>query len=377
MMSKKILLIFFNLLIINLLIAQTNITGSFEIDNRTRDYRLHLPPDHDISNEYPLVINMHGLGSNAFEQEIYSNFNRISNANNFIVVYPNGVNSSWNSGFGTGVDDVKFLSALIDTIDINYNVDLTRVYSTGMSNGGFMSYSLACELSDRIAAIASVTGSMTRNALSNCNPNRPVPVLQFHGTDDNVVPYNGNGQITGIEEVISYWIEQNTCNNEAVITAIEDSNMEDESTVDFYAYNGCIDEPRVELYRIENGGHTWPGTFIELQGQVTNQDIDASELIWAFFNRFTNDDAPLSATEELVTMDIRISPNPTQDMIFITNDTPLETIQLFSMNGKLIQTCAGLQQKSIQFSIKDIETGMYFLKIQTKSGFTTQKIIKH
>ncbi|MBK9457533.1 MAG: hypothetical protein IPO24_19130 [Bacteroidetes bacterium] len=112
---------------------------------------------------------------------------------------------------GTGVDDVAFLSALIDSLDAEYNIDLNRVYSTGMSNGGFMSHALACELSNRIAAIASVTGSIDKDRMPFCDPQHNTPVMQIHGTADETVPYDGNFEFLPVDSVVSYWVKQNHC----------------------------------------------------------------------------------------------------------------------------------------------------------------------
>ena len=112
------------------------------------------------------------------------------------------------------VDDIGFLNSLIDFLGNEYNIDLDRVYSTGFSNGGYMSYTLACELSDKIAAIASVTGSMYINQPILCNPERPIPVMQIHGTMDLTVPYIGSNTSESINDVISFWVNFNECSND-------------------------------------------------------------------------------------------------------------------------------------------------------------------
>ena len=129
----------------------------------------------------------------------YTNFNYISDTAGFIVVYPEGTllqgSTHWNVGgwiTGSTTDDVGFSISLLDSISNEYNIDATRVYSTGMSNGGYMSFLLACQMSDKIAAIASVTGSMTPQTYNVCNPQHPTPILQIHGTSDQTVPYLGD-----------------------------------------------------------------------------------------------------------------------------------------------------------------------------------------
>ncbi|HPI09028.1 MAG TPA: PHB depolymerase family esterase, partial [Saprospiraceae bacterium] len=174
--------------------AQTTLTGTIQSGGLTREYRLYKPAVYNGSTAVPLVINMHGYSSNNLEQEFYGDFRGIADTANFLIVHPNGTLDNqgqrfWNAfGTGSNVDDVGFISDLIDTLSAAYNIDPQRIYATGMSNGGFMSYSLACELNERIAAIASVTGSMAPIKLASCNPQRPVPVMEIHGTADGVVP---------------------------------------------------------------------------------------------------------------------------------------------------------------------------------------------
>ena len=152
-------------------------TDSFMHNGIMRTYAINVPDNYHSGVQFPLVLNLHGAGTTGALQRFYSQFDAVSDTGKFLVVYPDGINMLWNSGFaapyGSGVDDVGFLSALIDTMHAHYNIDINRVYSTGMSNGGFMSYMLACELNDRIAAIASVTGSFADSALFYCNPTQP------------------------------------------------------------------------------------------------------------------------------------------------------------------------------------------------------------
>ncbi len=206
----------FAFLFISLMLDAQSIDKTLEWDGITRQYRVYLPADFDETQSLPLVFNFHGYGSSNVEQVFYSQFNDVADEFNFILVYPMGLEDNtgtthFNSYFGTSdVDDVGFTSHMIDRIYTDYNIDLTRVYSTGMSNGGFMSYRLACELSDRIAAVASVTGSMAFPQFDNCTPSRPVPTMEIHGTLDATVPYNGaTGFIPPIQEVVDFWVTQN------------------------------------------------------------------------------------------------------------------------------------------------------------------------
>lgn len=271
---------------------------SLKHDGIEREYNLYIPEGYDENTNWPLVINLHGRGSEMVEQMIYSGFNDLADEHKFMVAYPQGlvattagINAThWNADFGTGVDDVGFIDAMIEEIFNDFGLDNSRVYSTGMSNGGFMSYTLACQLSDRIAAIASVAGSMSGLGVQNCNPERQVPVMEFHGTMDEVVPFEGiSGGILPVPDVVDFWVNNNGCDNENFIEEeLADIDKADSSTVTLYHYNLCDENNEVLLYKINNGGHTWPGSFnIAIFGN-TNQDIDASALIWEFFNSYTH-----------------------------------------------------------------------------------------
>ena len=159
--------------------AQQTITATIEHDGLEREYILYVPAAYSPDEAVPLVLNFHGYTSNATEQMFYGNFRPLANVHNFLIVHPEGTdddsgNAHWNVGWGgSTVDDVGFTAALLDTLEAAYNINTDRIYSTGMSNGGFMSYQLACAMSDRIAAIASVTGSMNPGQSEACQANRP------------------------------------------------------------------------------------------------------------------------------------------------------------------------------------------------------------
>ena len=170
--------------------AQQTINGSITHDGIQRDYILYIPEIYDGSTAVPLVLNFHGFGSSASQQMFYGDFRDIADTEGFLLVHPEGTSSIgdqfWNVGFpgnsSSTIDDVGFTEALIDELATLYAIDLDRVYATGMSNGGFMSFLLACQLSEKIAAVASVTGSMTQDTFDDCNAQHPTPVLQIHGT---------------------------------------------------------------------------------------------------------------------------------------------------------------------------------------------------
>lgn len=266
-------------------------TGLFEKiflhNGLPRTYSIYIPTNYDENRAVPLVFNFHGYRSNAIEQFNYSGLETVSEREGFILVMPQGElfqgSSHWNVGgwtIGSTMDDVAFTDALLTYFMEEYSIDAKRIYSTGMSNGGYMSFLLACQLSDKIAAIASVTGSMTPQTHAACNPQRAMPTLQIHGNSDRVVPYNGADWTLSIDNVLEYWITHNNCNLEPEISQFPDIDSQDGSTIFKYDYKG--EQVNTTHFKVIGGGHTWPGS-------MGNKDISAAEEIWSFFSQYDID----------------------------------------------------------------------------------------
>ena len=322
--------------------SQQTINASITHDGIQRDYILYIPELYDGSTAVPLVLNFHGYGSNAAQQMFYGDFRDIADTEGFLLVHPEGTtfigDQFWNVGFpglSSNIDDVGFTEALIDELATLYAIDLDRVYATGMSNGGFMSFLLACQLSEKIAAVASVTGSMTQDTFDDCNAQHPTPVLQIHGTDDGVVLYNGNNLSIPIADVISYWVDFNNCETTPTTTTLPDVDVSDGSTIEHSVYEDGDNGITTEHMKVIGGGHTWPGSVINTAG--TNQDIDASMEIWLFFSRF-DINGPLS-TDDFEKNQVTIYPNPTQSKINLSLNYAKEVhYKLFSPLGKQLMT---------------------------------------
>lgn len=342
-------------------------------DNITRHYRLYIPPAFAEQSNLPLVFNLHGLGSNAFQQEFYSKMNEVADTAGFIICYPEGINNSWNSGFDlNGTDDVGFIDVLIDELLKNYNIDLNRVYSCGMSNGGYQSYYLACELPNRFAAIASVTGTMFPSVYNSCDPNRSMPVLQIHGTNDNTVLYNGSAAATPIEQVIKFWVENNLCTAEGDTSAIADVDTTDNSTAQLISYTNCDDNSAVQFYKIFNGEHTWPDAAVDLLG-VTNHDFNASEAIWNFFEEYSLENKILdSPTNDLT--EIVISPNPANNFFYVNGITNTSSIKIVSIDGSLVKAIENVMPAS-KIDINDLPTGLYLLNVFDEGTIKFSKLM--
>ena len=356
--------------------AQETVTGTIMHDGLVRDYRLTIPSGYDEIADLPLIFNFHGFGSNAAQQQFYSAMDIIADTANFFVCYPNGVAAAWNVGwdFGSTADDIGFVSALIDDLAQNYAINLDRVYACGMSNGGFMSYRLACELNNRIAAVASVTGSITPNLWGECTPGEAVPALSIHGTADDVVPYEGEDNLSiDVDTVAAFWAFNNGCNPVPSIEELPDIDMEDASTVSRISYTDCDNEEESLLLRINGGGHTWPGAFISFPGSTTNQDINASHEIWTFFNRYSL--SGVSSTESAIAASvIQMYPNPTRSQLYINQVEGDAQIQVYTTYGQLIHQDRFAVQTVLNTS--DWPSGIYVVTIQDQTGRYSQKVVK-
>lgn len=294
-----------------------------------RPYIIHLPPSYDGTFPFPVVIDLHGGGGSAEGARAMTCPNgnlddpgcldRVADCNGFITVYPDGTPDpgmaairTFDAGGGaagyacvsgtacaTRVDDVRYFTDLIDTLERDFTIDPSRVFLTGLSNGGAMSQRLACELSDRIAAIAPVAGGNQYAALDYCSPARPVPVLEIHGTADRCWPYTGGrqtcvglvstatlGSFVPIAGTVASWASRNGCRPKAVIENLPDVDPFDGTTVTRISYSGCSRGGDVVLLRVNGGGHTWPGGSSALPFSVVgrlSREFNASTVMWEFF----------------------------------------------------------------------------------------------
>jgi len=276
-------------------------TRSLEVDARTRTYIVHVPLSYDGTKPFPVVLAFHGGGSNADQMIRFCGLNEKADEAEFIVLYPNGTGRfermlTWNAGNCCGyamrnkVDDVAFVWALLDDLARVGKIDEKRIYATGMSNGAIISYFLASELSDRIAAIAPVAGPM---GTETCNPKRPVPVMHFHGTDDEFAAFTGGPgsksvgrtNFYSVEHSIQAWLKANGCPAEPTVTK-EPDKSDDGMTVIRKTYGPGKNGSEVILFVIEGGGHTWPGreSRVRFLGPST-KDISANDLMWEFFEK--------------------------------------------------------------------------------------------
>jgi polyhydroxybutyrate depolymerase len=251
--------------------------GALTSSGVTRHYLVHVPASYQGNQSVSLVINFHGLNSDAQQQENLTGMSAKADREGFIVVYPDGLDRQWNTGRGAdGRADQQFIRDLIATLESQYSIDPKRIYATGISNGGGMANRLGCDLADVIAAIAPDAGAY--NFWQDCRPSRPVPVLAFHGLDDHVVPYEG-GQpkimVPPIGEWAANWAKLNDCDSTPGTTTPVD-------ILTIYTWSGCKDSADVILYTLASHGHSWPGSAV-MPAAITSQAVNATDVIWEFF----------------------------------------------------------------------------------------------
>jgi polyhydroxybutyrate depolymerase len=292
-------------------------------DGREREYLVHLPAGWDAKKPAPVVLVFHGGGGNAENAERTLHMDRAADAHGFIAVYPQGTGRSiagrtlgtWNGDFccGTaasdGVDDVAFVAALLDRLAADYAVDARRVYATGISNGALMAFKSACRLSERLAAIAAVSSP---GIPTGCAPTRAVPTLFIHGTADPCTLFAGGASCGGcfsraMKEAFGVTLknDQFPCDgavkqldfaSRAALCSAKEETFFQKGAATCVRRLGCAKDGEAALCRLEGAGHTWPGgegcekqtrlckAMRDATGAV-NQDLDASEAIWAFFAR--------------------------------------------------------------------------------------------
>ncbi|OAI42250.1 hypothetical protein AYO41_04535 [Verrucomicrobia bacterium SCGC AG-212-E04] len=276
---------------------------SIAVDGRARTFVLHVPENLPRDRPVPLLLVFHGGGGQGLGTERFTRFSPIADREQFIVAYPDGLNRSWNDGrnapglFGRRdhVDDIAFVTALTDSLTREFSIDPKRIFATGISNGGMFSHYLATRLSQRIAAIAPVVGGLAEDVALAFKVDSPVSVFIIQGTADPLVPYDGGpiarqarGRIVSTNEAVRRWVATDGCKSPPRTGYLPDRDPSDGCRVNWFTWTGGRDTAEVTLYRIEGGGHTWPGGPQYLpQRFIGNvcRDFDASEVIWDFFKR--------------------------------------------------------------------------------------------
>lgn len=284
------------------------LTEHMHIDNIERIYHIYLPPDFDETSPAPLVLALHGGGGNGLDFDRGGTNGSLVTAageRGVVLVFPEGIDHQWCDGRFSQIDpaspcrnrdDVAFLSAVIDAMVDDYNIDPARVYATGISNGGFMSLRLAIELSGKIAAVAPVTAQLPA-ALTGQYPAQPISVMLINGTADPIVPYDGGdvrlfdfgrsrGEVLSTAATIAHFRAHNGCDPVPALVVLPEQDVVDGTAVTLETYTGCRANSEIILVKVIGGGHTWPGGRQYLRQDLigtVSREINASEMILDFF----------------------------------------------------------------------------------------------
>ena len=368
MMIKLFHSLFLFIVCISFSYAQGYISETIQYDGLTREYSIYVPASYDGTTSFPLLFNFHGGGGDIASQIAIADMSPIADTENFIVVYPqarqdpsDGNSFNWIPKVPGTFDDVPFISSLIDTIAINYEIDQNRIYACGYSLGGDMSFELACKLNSRIAAIAPVARTMQANPDSFCFPEHPTGVLTILGTDDNNSQYNG---ITydGVEYYLSaaathsYWANHNNCDVNPTMSTVSPS-------VERYTWSTTSGCSYVEELKVIGGGHDWPGSF-------GNMTIDASEEIWQFVSRYDINgiiECSTASINEYSKDNFRVYPNPVSSELTIEMDLSEEKkYRIYSTIGELVSS-GKLNSNHNTIDLSSLPPNVYVLNINNHS----------
>jgi len=356
---------------------------SIYFDGMYRTYQLHLPVDYEAGQNSPLIMALHGGFGSGTQLESQSQLSVKADEENFIVVYPEGVESllnirTWNAGGCCGyaaandIDDVGFINALMDTLIADYSIDTLRIFATGMSNGAFMTYRLACELSNRIAAIAPVAGSMN---VTDCSPINKLPVIHFHSYLDTSVPYQGgigdgvsNHYNPPLDSVLNVWATTDNCQN------LGDTLLDNEEYT-HVVWNNCDCFYSIEYYITHDGGHSWPGGNQSPIGDPTSEFINANDLMWDFFQQFTlSCDQTIGIKETPPEKQhIKVYPNPTSGTFIIVGDK-LRHVSIYSNEGTLLMDLDLHPSDMLNIDLSGENPGFYYVRVSFKEN--SEEVIK-
>lgn len=275
-------------------------------EGRVRSYEIYFPKTFNPQKNYPVVLILHGGGGKArgIIRNTRGRFNQLAEKDNFLAVYPEGFEKSWNDGARDtlgiarkmNIDDVGFISKLIDELAQKYHADLENIFACGISNGGFMVQRLAFELSDKISAIGVVAANLSTVQSQKQFPDNPVPAIFINGTEDPLVPYDGGyvtvfrqkrGKILSVPETLKTWRQINGCSEKISGEKFPDKNKRDRCTAEKTTWQNPDNQHiKTVAIKVLNGGHTWPGSKQYLPRRLvgnTNRDFNGCDEIWDFF----------------------------------------------------------------------------------------------
>ena len=358
----------------SLCLAQELVHHQIQHDGIERRYAIYVPAAYTGSKPVPLMFNFHGYTGTHTGHMVFSGDMRPqADSAGFILVYPLGSQDAWGKNHwnvgswtsGSSADDIGFTIRMIDTLSLLYSIDLDRVYSCGYSNGGYFSFVLACELSDRIAAVASVGGTMSVQTFNSCSPVHPTPVMTIHGTEDAIVSYYGGqpGGSMSMDRVNSYWNEFNKTDSIAQTTELPDIVTTDGSVVRRYVWANGLNETSVEHLEVVGGGHDWIGMW-------GNRDTHASQEIWDFVSLYDINGRIGRSWDPAAP--ILLYPNPAGTSVTVQASELYNQMLITDLSGRTMYQGTALNQP---IDIAGWNTGIYLVTISGKAGSLTRKLV--
>lgn len=351
--------LFFSMILLAVFSAGTIAqTGSIKVGSTTRTFIVYTPSG--LPEQPPLVIAMHGLGGSGSQHRSSSGFDKIADREKFVVVYPDGVfkmngSNGWDISSNS---DVDFISALIDTLKLKHTIDPNRVYATGFSMGGMMSYKLACSLADKIAAIGPSSGYPLGNMITSCKPSRPVPICHAHGTLDSIVPY------TTLESWIAKFVKSNGCTGDPVIT-----NPTAKYKKQYWG--PCEKGSEIILYHFDGMKHGYV--------DKSKYDFSASDTFWAFFKRHPLNEgtAAVKISASTLQKTIPLSASCSNGVISLHSEMDIQNVSVSDVCGRILyaEHYTGLFTRNVSIPIDRNSNGVYFVKVTGASGSSVAKIL--
>jgi polyhydroxybutyrate depolymerase len=371
--------------------SQITTTHSFFHDGHMRYYKVRHPQN--TPPNMPVVFSLPGYNETAQWLIDYIGMDNVADTAGFIVVYPEPIQPGFNSGIihrpTPNVDDVGFITELIDTVYARYNIDRTRVYCCGYSNGGHMTQRLAYWAGHRFAAVGSICGTMTDCTAVHPPPvARSMPFLILNGTADTFVIWEGGVPgMYAVEPMLDFWVQNNNCALNADTISLPDLDPNDGCTVEKISYTDCSDSVQILFYKIINGGHHWPGALYDWGDGNLNMDINANVEMWNFFKNYTIPDSILDIENNHNNKPAAFSLlqnypnpfNPSTTIKYTLSKTEKVKIDVFNLLGQKITTLLNKQMPSgtheVEFTAKDLPSGVYLYKIKAGKYQEVKKMV--
>ncbi len=365
-------------LVINANALWTNKTMTY--GGITRNYRVYQSGNYNPAVPASLIIALHGLGDNMTNFSGIG-FSHIADTANIICIFPQAVTdalmgqSAWNSGAGaygyypnSSVNDIGFINAIMDSAIVNYSIDRSRIYLCGFSMGGFMTERMALQSNYRIAAFASMSGTIG-SGITTFNPGRHVPIAHFHGTADSTVYYSGNMYGMDADTLVKFWVNKNGCNLVPATYSFPDV-VSDGITVESFKYSGSDSDADVWFYKITGMDHT-------VLYQPVNDLTEIAE-VWNFFRRHTLANAGIQTMTNNLE-NVQMFPNPVNNRLTVTglsrSASEITSLYIYNMEGQLLVQ-QSVTEESVNMDLGKLAAGMYIIKVTNGNSATVKKLVK-